>query len=282
MMLGYAWQKGWVPLARESLMRAIELNSVAVENNKAAFEWGRRAAHDPASVAGLLGPAGQVVEFKKRETLETLVARRVEFLTAYQNAAYAQRYRDFVERVRVAEVPLGKTTLTEAVVRGLFKLMAYKDEYEVARLHADTGFREKVAEQFEGDFRIHYHLAPPLIAKRNDKGELVKRKFGPATYQLFRVLARLKGLRGTALDVFGRTEERRTERALIEEYRQTVLELVAGLQPGNHALAVEIARLPEQIKGYGHVKERNLAAVRPQGERLLQLWRGAAPQRQAA
>ncbi|MCC2634329.1 MAG: putative indolepyruvate ferredoxin oxidoreductase, alpha and beta subunit [Ramlibacter sp.] len=282
LMLGFAWQKGWVPLARESILRAMELNAVQVENNKAAFEWGRRAAHDPASVAALMAPAGQVIEFKKRETLETVIARRVEFLTDYQDAAYAQRYQDLVERVRVAELPLGKAALTEAVARGLFKLMAYKDEYEVARLHADTGFREKVAAQFEGDFKIHYHLAPPLIAKRNDKGELVKRKFGPATFHLFRLLARLKGLRGTALDVFGRTEERRTERALIEEYRQTVLELIAGLQAGNHALAVEIARLPEQVKGYGHVKERNLAAVRPQWERLLQQWRGAAPQRQAA
>jgi indolepyruvate ferredoxin oxidoreductase len=210
------------------------------------------------------------------------VARRVEFLTDYQNAAYAERYRELVERVRVAELPLGRTTLTEAVARGLFKLMAYKDEYEVARLHAETGFREKVAQQFEGDFKIHYHLAPPLIAKRNDKGELVKRKFGPATYHLFRVLARLKGLRGTPLDVFGRTEERRTERALIEQYRQTVSELVAGLQPGNHALAVEIARLPEQIRGYGHVKHRNLQAVRPQWEQLLQQWRGQAQERRAA
>jgi indolepyruvate ferredoxin oxidoreductase len=282
LMLGFAWQKGWVPLGREALLRAIELNGVQVENNKAAFEWGRRAAHDPAAVAALLAPSAQVIEFKKRESLEALVARRVEFLTAYQDAAYAQRYREAVEQVRAAEQPLGKTLLAETVARGLFKLMAYKDEYEVARLHTETGFREKIAAQFEGDYKVNYHLAPPLLAKRNDKGELVKRKFGPATYQLFRVLAKLRGLRGTALDVFGRTEERRTERALIGEYRQTVQELVAGLQPGNHALAVEIAALPEKIRGYGHVKERNLAAVRPQWERLLQQWRGAAPQRQAA
>ncbi|MCG2594788.1 indolepyruvate ferredoxin oxidoreductase family protein [Ramlibacter sp. XY19] len=281
MMLGYAWQKGWVPLGLESLMRAIELNGVAVENNKAAFAWGRQAAHDLARVEGLLAPA-QVVEFKKRETVYSLVARRVEFLTDYQNAAYAQRYRDLVERVRAAEAPLGKTALTEAVARGLFKLMAYKDEYEVARLHAETGFREKVAAQFEGDFKIHYHLAPPLTSKHNDKGELVKRKFGPGTIHLFRLLAKFKGLRGTALDVFGRTEERRTERALIGEYGQTVQELVAGLNAANHAQAVELARLPEQIKGYGHVKERNLAAVRPQWEALLQQWRGGAAQERRA
>ncbi|HZY16789.1 MAG TPA: indolepyruvate ferredoxin oxidoreductase family protein, partial [Ramlibacter sp.] len=281
-LLGYAWQQGWIPLARESIVRAIELNAVAVDNNKAAFEWGRRAAHAPQRVAELLAPPAQVIAFKKRETIEGLVARRVEFLTGYQNANYAARYRELVERVRQAEQPLGKTTLAEAVARGLFKLMAYKDEYEVARLHADTGFRERVAAQFEGDFKIHYHLAPPLIAKRNDKGELVKRKFGPATYQLFRVLARLKGLRGTPLDLFGRTEERRTERALVQQYRETVEELLGHLQPGNHALAVEIARLPEQIRGYGHVKARNLAAVRPQWDRLLQQWRSGGEERRVA
>jgi indolepyruvate ferredoxin oxidoreductase len=282
LMLGFAWQKGWVPLARESLMRAIELNAVAVENNKAAFEWGRRAAQEPAAIASLLGSGAQVIEFKKRETLDSVVARRVEFLADYQNAAYAERYKDLVERVRVAELPLGKTTLTETVAKSLFRLMAYKDEYEVARLHADTGFREKVAAQFDGDFQIHYHLAPPLLAKRNEKGELVKQKFGPSTYYLFKLLARLRGLRGTALDVFGHSEERRTERALIDEYRTTVQELIAGLALGNHTLAVEIAGLPDKIRGYGHVKARNLAAVRPDWQRLLEQWRGGAVQRQAA
>jgi indolepyruvate ferredoxin oxidoreductase len=282
LMLGFAWQKGWVPLARESLMRAIELNAVAVENNKAAFEWGRRAAQDSAAIASLLGTGAQVIEFKKRETVDSIVARRIEFLTEYQNASYAERYKDLVERVRVAELPLGKSTLTETVAKSLFRLMAYKDEYEVARLHADMGFREKVAAQFDGDFKIHYHLAPPLLAKRNEKGELVKQKFGPSTYYLFKVLARLRGLRGTALDVFGHSEERRTERALIDEYRNTVQELIAALSPGNHALAVEIAGLPDKIRGYGHVKARNLAAVRPDWDRLLQQWRGGAGQRQAA
>jgi indolepyruvate ferredoxin oxidoreductase len=254
----------------------------AFQNNTAPSHGAPRAAHDPAAVAALLAPTAQVIEFKKRETLESLVARRVEFLTAYQDAAYAARYREAVEQVRVAELPLGKTLLAETVARGLFKLMAYKDEYEVARLHTETGFREKIAGQFEGDYKIHYHLAPPLLARRNDKGELVKRKFGPATWQLLRVLAKLRGLRGTALDVFGRTEERRTERALIEEYRQTVQELVAGLQPGSHALAVEIAALPEKIRGYGHVKARNLAAVRPEWQRLLQQWRDQPGERRVA
>jgi indolepyruvate ferredoxin oxidoreductase len=281
MMLGFAWQQGWIPLGLESLIRAIELNGVAVDNNKSAFEWGRRAAHDPRAVEQLLAPA-QVIEFRKRETLEDLVARRVEFLTAYQNAGYARSYRAFVEKVRVAESPLGKSSLAEAVARNLFRLMSYKDEYEVARLHAETGFHEKIAALFEGDYKVNYHLAPPLVAKRNEKGELQKKKYGPGMLTGFRVLARLKGLRGTPLDVFGRTEERRGERALIGEYRASVEQVLAGLDAGNHALATEIARIPEQIKGFGHVKARNLAAARVQWEQLLRQWQQPPGQRKVA
>jgi len=277
MILGYAWQKGWLPLEHDSLMRAIELNAVAVDNNKAAFEWGRRAAHDLASVQKLVSP-GHVIEFKKRDTLPSLVARRVEFLTDYQNAAYAEQYRAFVDKVRDAEAnATGKSSLAEAVARYLFKLMAYKDEYEVARLHADTTFLAKVSGMFEGemgkDFQLNYHLAPPIIAKRNRKGEMQKQKFGPAMLKGFRVLAKLKGLRGTAFDIFGRTEERKTERALIGEYRASVDEVLRGLNAGNHAVALEIASLPEQIRGYGHVKDRNLAAARTRWTALLEKWR---------
>jgi indolepyruvate ferredoxin oxidoreductase len=281
MMLGYAWQKGWIPLGRESLMRAIELNAVAVDNNKAAFEWGRRAANDWESVEKLLAPA-QVIEFKKRETLESLVARRAEFLTDYQNAAYAQAYREFVEKVRLAEAPLGKTILAETVARSLFKLMAYKDEYEVARLHTETGFHERIAAMFEGDYKVNYHLAPPLTAKRNEKGELQKREFGPAMHTAFRFLSKLKGLRGTSFDIFGRTEERRTERALIGEYRHSIEQVLAKLADNNHSLALEIARIPEQIKGFGHVKERNLAAARLEWGELMRQWKLPRPQREAA
>jgi indolepyruvate ferredoxin oxidoreductase len=272
MMLGYAWQKGWIPLGRESLLRAIELNAVAVDNNKAAFEWGRRAAHDPQSVANLDAP-GQVIEFKKRTSLDDMVATRVEFLTGYQNAAYAAQFRAFVETVREAESKLGKTLLTESVARYLFKLMAYKDEYEVARLHTDTAFLGKINGMFEGDFKLNYHLAPPLFAKRNDKGELQKRPFGPWMLTAFKLLARLKGLRGTALDVFGKTEERRTERALIGEYKASIEEVLRSLSAANHATAVEIARIPEQIRGYGHVKARHLNAAREQWTALLVRWR---------
>ena len=282
MMLGYAWQKGWLPLELASLMRAIELNAVQIDKNKAAFEWGRRAAHDLQAVAALWQKAGageQVIQFKKRDSLDDLIARRVDFLTGYQNAGYADQYRHFVNRVRASEASLGKTTLTEAVARNLFKLMAYKDEYEVARLHSDPAFHARLASQFEGDYKLKVHLAPPLIARKNERGELVKRPFGPFMFKVFKLLARFKGLRGTSLDVFGRTEERRTERALIGQYRSDVDALLSGLTSTNHALAVEIARLPEQIKGFGHVKERHLAAARSRREGLLQQWRqpDAAP-----
>ncbi|MBP6616556.1 MAG: indolepyruvate ferredoxin oxidoreductase family protein [Burkholderiaceae bacterium] len=282
MLLGYAWQKGWVPLDYASLMRAIELNNVAIENNKTAFEWGRRAAHDLAAVQKLASP-GQVIEFKKRETVESLVQRRVDFLTGYQNAAYAEQYRAFVEQVQKAEATAtGKTALTETVARYLFKLMAYKDEYEVARLHTDTTFLDRVNGMFEGDFILHYHLAPPIIAKKNSKGQLQKQKFGPGMLTGFKMLAKLKGLRGTALDIFGRTEERKTERALIGEYRASIEEVIASLTATNHATALEIASLPEQIRGYGHVKERNLAAARVRWAELLAKWRDPLAARQAA
>jgi indolepyruvate ferredoxin oxidoreductase len=283
MLLGYAWQKGWVPLEYASLMRAIELNNVAIENNKAAFEWGRRAAHDPAALKKLVAP-GQVIEFKKRESVASLVERRAEFLTGYQNAAYAEQYRAFVAKVQQAEAAAtgNKTSLTEAVARYLFKLMAYKDEYEVARLHTDRSFLDRVNGMFEGDFKLNYHLAPPVIAKKNAKGELQKQKFGPAMLTGFRLLARLKGLRGTAFDIFGRTEERRVERALIGEYRAAIEEVLQGLTAANHPIALEIASLPEQIRGYGHVKERNLAAARTRWAALLTQWRNPQAARAAA
>jgi len=261
MILGYAWQKGWVPLHRESLVRAIELNDVQVKNNLAAFEWGRHAAHQLDALMQQIRPA-QVITFKKRDSLEDIVANRMARLTDYQNAAYAQLYQNIVERVRATEAPLGKTILAETVARHLYKLMAYKDEYEVARLHTQTGFLERIKDNFEGDFTVNYHLAPPLWSKRNDKGELVKRKFGPAMLTGFKLLAKLKGLRGTALDVFGKTEERVTERALIREYMQHIDQVLENLSDSTHAHALDVARVPETIKGFGHVKERNIRAAR--------------------
>ena len=272
LLLGYAWQKGRVPLSHAALMRAIELNGVQVDNNQAAFEWGRRCAHDLAQVQALF-KAAQVIEFVKKPSLTEMLAKRVEFLTAYQNAAYAQTYADFVEKVRLSEAKLGKTMLAEAVARYLFKLMAYKDEYEVARLHTDRAFLGRVNAMFEGDFKLNYHLAPPAFSAKNDKGELQKRPFGPWMQTAFKLLAPFKVLRGTPLDPFGRTEERQTERALIGEYRASIEEVLVKLSADKHAAAVEIARIPEMIKGYGHVKARHLATARPQWAALMSEFR---------
>ena len=261
MILGYAWQRGWIPMHRESMIRAIELNEVAVQNNLMAFEWGRHAAHHLDVLMKTIQPA-QTIQFKKRETLEDLIQNRMMRLTDYQNAAYAERYRVFIERVKAAEAPLGKTLLSETVARQLYKLMAYKDEYEVARLHTQSGFLTRIQDSFEGDFKVHYHLAPPLLAKRNAKGELVKQKFGPAMLTGFKLLAKLKGLRGTPLDILGRTEERKIERALIGEYIEQLEATLPRLNDQTHAHAVDVARVPENIKGFGHVKERNIQAAR--------------------
>jgi indolepyruvate ferredoxin oxidoreductase len=273
LMLGYAWQKGRIPLSHAALMRAMELNNVQIENNKAAFEWGRRCAHDLAAVQAMF-KAQTVIEFVKKPGLDEMVSKRVDFLAGYQDAAYAARYKAFVDKVRAAETPLGGTALTEAVARYLFKLMAYKDEYEVARLHTDAAFTAKVAGMFEGDYKLVHHLAPPMIAKKNERGELVKQPFGPWMRSAFGLLAKLKGLRGTALDPFGRTEERRMERALITEYQDCINELLQTLNAGNRALAAEIARIPEDIRGYGHVKERHLNTARPKWQALMKQWRG--------
>ena len=183
--------------------------------------------------------------------------------------------------MRAAESKVGGNKISEAVARYLFKLMAYKDEYEVARLHTDKAFTNKIEAMFEGDYKIVHHLAPPLTAKKNDKGELIKQPFGPWMRTAFGVLAKMKGLRGTALDIFGRSEERKTERALIVEYRNCIEELLRTLNAGNAELAAEIARIPEEIRGYGHVKERHLVAARAKWQGLMARWRGGE-QAQAA
>ncbi|OGB27709.1 MAG: indolepyruvate ferredoxin oxidoreductase [Burkholderiales bacterium RIFCSPLOWO2_02_FULL_57_36] len=267
-MLGYAWQKGWVPLSNAAIVKAIELNGVSVDFNKQAFDWGRTAAHDPASVeklAQVTAPT-QVIEFKRAPSLDDIVVKRVAFLTDYQNAAYARQYRDFVELVRAAETRLGDAAkslrLTETVARYLFKLMAYKDEYEVARLHANPAFSEKIAGMFEGDYKIKFHLAPPLLAKRDAKGHLIKQEFGPWMMQAFKIMANLKSLRGTPLDIFGYTQERKTERMLIAQYRKTIAALLPQLTLENLPKAVAIAAIPEDIRGFGHVKERHLKAAK--------------------
>ena len=272
MLLGYAWQKGWVPLGHEALVRAIELNDVAVAQNIAAFEWGRHCAHHWNVVDTLLAPA-QVVQFHKPQGVDALVAKREAFLTDYQNSSYAKRYSDVVARVQKAEAAWSKTSLSEAVARNLFKLMAYKDEYEIARLHTNTAFLQKIGDMFEGDYTVNYHLAPPIISKTNEKGELQKQKFGPLMLTGFKLLKHLKVLRGTPLDIFGNTEEREMERALIGDYVASIDEVLAKLNANNHALALEIANLPDAIKGFGHVKARNVVAVRSKWSGLMEKWR---------
>ncbi|KFI07962.1 indolepyruvate ferredoxin oxidoreductase family protein [Massilia sp. BSC265] len=271
-MLGYAFQKGHVPLQEASLLKAIELNGVSVAFNKAAFGWGRSAAHDLAAVKKLAIPA-QVIEFKRIETLDDIIARRVELLTAYQDAAYAAKYKAFVDQVRAAEAKLEGgnrgTRLTEAVARYFYKLMAYKDEYEVARLHTDPAFKAKIAGMFEGDIKLKFHLAPPLLAKHDKEGRALKKEYGSWMMGAFGVLAKLKRLRGTPFDVFGYTAERRTERALIGQYRQTVEALLPKLSPENLPQAVAIASIPEDIRGYGHVKERHLKAAKQKEAALV-------------
>ena len=284
-MLGYAFQKGWVPLAEASLLRAIELNGVAVEFNKKALLWGRRAAVDLERVERLATPA-EVVSLSQSlsRNLEEAIARRVEFLTGYQDAAYAGRYRRQVERVREAEArKTGGTGLTEAVARHLFKLMAYKDEYEVARLYSDPAFLRKIEGMFEGGYTLRFHLAPPVLSRPDPRtGEAAKTEFGPWMMTVFRVLAKLKRLRGTRFDVFGMTEERRTERRLVQEYQATVDELLARLDPGNHGLAVEIATIPDRIRGYGHVKRRHLVEAKRREAELLAAFRAPRATAKAA
>ncbi|WP_213958947.1 MULTISPECIES: indolepyruvate ferredoxin oxidoreductase family protein [unclassified Variovorax] len=279
LLLGYAWQKGRVPLSHAALMRAIELNALQVENNKAAFEWGRLCAHDLSRVP-LRTADAQVIQFTRKPSVSDLIGKHAEFLTGYQNRAYAEQYETFIAGVRKSESIVGNARFTEAVARSLFKLMAYKDEYEVARLHTGAAFRKQIESMFEGKVRLVHHLAPPMFAKKNRDGEPVKGEYGPWMRSAFGLLARLKGLRGTAFDPFGYTDERRQEPALILEYRICIEELLAKLSAHNLDLALEIARIPEEIRGYGHVKARNAVAARSKWGRLMAQWRDQASQPQ--
>ncbi|GGF78012.1 MFS transporter [Azorhizobium oxalatiphilum] len=276
-LVGYAYQFGGLPLSAEAILKAIELNGEAVEMNKAAFEWGRRAAHDPEAMATLLVPKQGTSDARRlSETLDEVIARRVASLTAYQSARYAARYRGLVDKVAAAEAARapGRTGLTEAVARYAYKLMAYKDEYEVARLFADGAFQRQVDAAFEGELRYEFHLAPPLFARLDpNTGEPRKIRFGPWMMKAFGHLAKLKGLRGTPFDIFGYSHERRTERALIRDYERTLAELLEGLSRDTHATAVAIASIPEKIRGYGHVKERHLAAAKAEEAALLATFR---------
>jgi len=301
-MLGYAWQKGLIPISHEALMRAIELNGAAVEMNRKAFNWGRMAVHDIHVVreaAGIVAAptastfasgnematsAAFVGEGNITKSLDETIALRVKFLTEYQDSAYAEQYKTFVEKVRSAEarhVP-GKSSLGEATAKYLFKLMAYKDEYEVARLYTTGDFEKRIKETFDGDFKIKFNLAPPLFSKRDSNGHLVKQQYGSWIFTAFKIMTKLKGLRGGAFDIFGKTEERRMERQLIVDYRNTLEELINGLNTANYDLAIEIARVPEHIRGYGHVKEEHFVKAKTRWNDLLLQWRNPEPDRAVA
>lgn len=268
-MLGLAYQRGMIPLSFEAIVRAIELNGVAVNMNLAAFSWGRQAALNLQEVERKASPM-QPVLMQRPGSLEHILQLRTEFLTQYQNAAYAERYLAFVKRVRNAENAAGLgEKFTREVATYLFKLMSYKDEYEVARLFTMPEFQQALNETFEGDFVIEFNLAPPLLAKRDAEGKLLKRRFPGITMHAFKILAKLRFLRGSFFDVFGRTEERRTERQLIEEYEDTIETLLNDLNAETHSTIVSIAKLPEHIRGYGHVKEASIAIARARQKELL-------------
>ncbi len=282
-MLGFAWQRGMVPVSARAIERAIELNDVSVAINLEAFRWGRRAAVDRAQVEQLAAPPkGLPPSQMLSASLDEVIARRVDFLVDYQNEDWAARYRRLVDKVRQTEARLAvpgdggaaRLPLTDTVARYFFKLMSYKDEYEVARLYTSGEFERRLREQFEGDFRLSFHLAPPLLARRNERGELIKRRFGPWMMGVFRLLAKLRGLRGTALDVFGKTEERRTERRLIDDYERMIESLLGSLERDRLELAVEIAGFPEAVRGFGHVKEQKLSAALRSRDALLSRWTG--------
>ena len=279
-MLGVAFQMGLVPISGPALEKAIELNGVAVEANKRAFLWGRRMAHDPKAVMSLVGKAEEKAKNadapEVATALEDIVAKRIAFLKDYQNEAYARRYKDLVDRAVTAEGRLGQSdgSLAKAVARYYFKLLAIKDEYEVARLYTSGDFMRSVKERFEGDFKLRFHLAPPLFADRDpDTGELRKKEYGPWMMKAFGVLAKLKGLRNTPFDIFGYSEERKTERALITEYETLMAEVFDKLSSKNYATAIELARVPERIRGFGHVKERHIALAKKQESELLSHFR---------
>ncbi|MCB4859784.1 MULTISPECIES: indolepyruvate ferredoxin oxidoreductase family protein [unclassified Sphingobium] len=263
-MLGYACQLGLLPVSPQAIERAVEINGVAIPFNKAAFALGRLQAVDPARIEKAVVAHVQELDFTPLTSLEDIVAHRTQLLTDYQNAAWAQRYRDLVDIVVKAEsiATPGKDGLSVMVARNFAKLMAYKDEYEVARLHADPAFKQQLKDAFEDGAKLRYNLAPPLFSKRDADGHLIKREFGPWMDKAFAFLARFKGLRGTAFDIFGYTQERKMERGLIDHYEAQMQMVAARLTPANHAAAVELASLPAQIRGYGHVKEANVEKVR--------------------
>jgi len=279
-MLGFAFQRGLIPLERSSIEQAIEINGMSVESNKQSFLWGRRTAHDGKRVWEMTASIAEGFLLEEPpEGLDELIQHRADVLTAYQNKAYAKHYLQLVERVRTIETDRlpGSLSLTEAVARYYFKLLAYKDEYEVARLYTNGDFLKKIRGRFEGNFRLKLHLAPPLFSHRDSHtGEPIKSTFSSWIFPVLKMLSRFKFLRGTAFDLFGKTKERRMERQLIKEYEQTIKELLLGLTKKNHNIALEIAKIPEQIRGYDMVKQRHFETAKSNEKKLLAKFRDSA------
>jgi len=281
--LGIAFQKGLVPVGAEAIEKVIEINGVAVEMNQQAFVWGRRAGHDLKALEKLVD--GDKVSSDTIESLDEMVNRRAAFLVEYQSEEYAQEYRTFVNSVRVAELEYAKNSnlLSQSVARYLFKLMAYKDEYEVARLYSNGDFEKKVRDKFTGDYKLKFYLSPPVFSKKDPlTGVARKQTYGPWVMKAFEVLARFKTLRGTPFDVFGKSKERRAERTAIVTYRDTVNSLLETLNQHNVELASEIAAIPEEIRGFGHVKERHIIEARTKEEELLKAYRAGRQHKPAA
>ncbi len=271
-MLGVAFQRGLVPLGEAALMRAIELNGTAVAMNKVAFALGRLAVAAPDALRRL---EGAVQPSDVPDTLDALIARRAAFLSDYQDAALAQRYHALVERVRRAEAALGNGSqaLTDAVARQYARLLAVKDEYEVARLFSDGAFMQALGEQFERWDAITFHMAPPLLARRGADGRPRKRPFGAWLMPALRMLASLRRMRGRWFDPFGHTQERKLERQLARDYEALIDELLPTLSADKLATAVALARVPQTIRGYGHVKLANVATALGRRRELLDQWK---------
>jgi len=274
-LLGFAWQRGLVPVSAAALEQAIELNGVAIEFNKQAFLWGRRCADQPEKVLQLvqeMAPASK----PRLQTLDDIVTDRMARLTDYQNAAYAERYRQLIATVSTADPRADEPdSISVAAARNLYKLMAYKDEYEVARLYTDGEFLKKLEQQFEGDYELRFNMAPPLFSKRDpNTGHLIKQEFGPWMMKAFSLLARFRKLRGTRLDLFGYTEERRQERADIADYEALLETVMRELDSDHYDAALELARLPAKLRGFGHVKDRNREMLALRKQQLIAQLRG--------
>jgi indolepyruvate ferredoxin oxidoreductase len=275
-MLGFAFQKGLVPVGLAALERAIEINGTSVDANKQTFAWGRLAAHDPARVEAAIAP--NVVPLEVPKSVEARVVYRADILTRYQDAAYAESYRNLVSRVRDAEMRCmpGSTALWEAAALGLFKLMAIKDEYEVGRLYSDGSFMRQLNAQFQDYDRLEFHLAPPILGRKDSAGKPRKSVFGPRMMSGFKLLAALRRLRGTPLDVFGYSAERRMERRLLAEYEGDIATILGRLSADRLEAAVALASVPALIRGYGHVKEAAAARAVAERARLVERLSAAA------